>query len=82
MYIEHIWVGDILPSPRRPQCKKNHGPKKYSQACSSLYAENPDESSGIHLMIESGQACIIFSIMENFTLHHNCNMFQASLIMF
>lgn len=54
---------------------------KHNKACWSLCAENPDESSGIHLlMIESGPDCIIFSVMENITLHHhNHNMLQASL---
>lgn len=80
VYTKHAQEGEMLPSPHTlPQCGKNHGPKN-NQACSSLCARNPDESSGIHfLMIESGPDCIIFSIMENITLHHNCNMFQARL---
>lgn len=80
VYTKHAQEGEMLPSPHRlPQCGKNHGPKN-NQAYSGLCAKNPDESSGIHfLMIESGPDCIIFSIMENITLHHNCNMFQARL---
>lgn len=69
----------LCPSPSLPSTPENGSQEKHKQAPSVLCAENPSESSGIHLLlIESGPNQIVFSTVENITLHHDPTMFQAS----
>lgn len=58
----------------RPRARKLMA-RKGKARLHSVYAENPDESTGTHLMTESGPGRLISPIMENFTRHHNRTLF-------